>query len=93
MRYVPVVSASAAAERLEPNTLYIWGEISELRITMLPGRPDVVNEYLFQFSSPIDRPTSLILPDTVKWVRYPVIEGGKTYQVSVINDIGVMAGV
>lgn len=49
----------------------------------------VANEYLFQFTSGSE-PTSLILPDDIKWVNgeAPVIEANKIYQISILKGLG-----
>ncbi len=56
------------------------------------GVEGIVNEFLFQFTSG-ETPTTLILPDTIKWVNdAPEIEANMTYQCSIINNIGVICG-
>lgn len=51
-----------------------------------------MNEYLFQFTSG-DEVTSLTIPSTVVWPISPNIEANKTYQVSIVNNIGVIISV
>lgn len=82
-----------SSEPLRPNIFYDFGIQYNLEITFNP--PQSIyrsNEYMFQFISPSDRPTTLIMPDSVKWCYDPIIEAGKTYQVSVLNDLGVICG-
>ena len=88
----PVVSMTASSAELTPNTYYRWGEIAALTVTLAePTNTDRTNEYCFEFVSG-ETPTTLSVPDTVKWVKPPVIEAGKTYQVSILNGIGVICG-
>ncbi|MGN0974401.1 MAG: hypothetical protein ACI4OL_00250 [Gemmiger sp.] len=87
----PVVEMTAAAAQLLPNTCYRWGEITALTVTLGAEIAGITNEYCFEFSSG-STPTTLTVPDTVKWVREPDIEADKTYQVSILNGIGVIAG-
>ena len=88
----PVVSTAHASEELAPNTYYRWGEIATLTITLAESADTgVTNEYCFEFVSG-ETPTTLSVPDTVKWVKEPNVEAGKTYQVSILNGIGVICG-
>ncbi|MEG1575084.1 MAG: hypothetical protein RR341_08470, partial [Bacteroidales bacterium] len=87
-----VISNETATEKeIRPNVLYIWGEVSALTIMLTP--PDdggAVNEYMFQFKS--DAPaTTLILPATVVFSTAVNIKANKTYQVSIVNNLGVIA--
>lgn len=82
-----------ASEPIRPNIFYDFGPQYQLEITFeAPQSIYRSNEYMFQFESPSDRPTTLIMPSSVKWCYDPVIEAGKTYQVSVLNDLAVICG-
>lgn len=86
-------SVSAASATINPNYLYVWGTMSSLSIALAtPADSTIYNEYMFQFTSG-STPTSLSVPSTVKWVVEPNIEANKTYQVSIVNNIGIIAGV
>ena len=88
----PVVTMTDAAAELAPNTYYKWGEIVALSITLAePSDATITNEYCFEFVSG-ETAATLTLPDTVKWAQEPTIEAGKTYQVSILNGIGVIVG-
>lgn len=88
----PVVSMTASTAELNPNTYYKWGNIASLTITLAdPSDTGVTNEYCFEFVSG-ETATTLSVPDTVKWVKEPSVEAGKTYQVSILNGIGVICG-
>lgn len=76
-----------------PNTFHIWNEVLSLDISLGEIIPGVCNEFLFQFTSG-DQPTMLMLPDDIKWINdFPDIESNKTYQCSIINNIGIICGV
>ena len=78
---------------LTPNVMHKWGVVSELTLTLAsPSDSSVYNEYMFEFVSG-ETATTLLLPDTVQWVSEPSIESGYTYQCSIVNNIGVIAGV
>ena len=77
---------------LTPNTFHVWDEVAALDLSLGDETGGVANEFLFQFTSG-STPTTLTLPDTIKWVTEPNIEANKTYQVSVVNNIGIIVGV
>lgn len=77
---------------LIPNILHVWGEVTELSLTLAnPTDTTVANEYLFQFTSGATA-TTLTLPDTIKWLETPSIESDKVYQVSILNNCGTILG-
>ena len=77
---------------LTPNTFHVWEEVAALDLSFADETAGIANEFLFQFTSGAT-PTTLTLPDTIKWVTEPNIEANKTYQVSVVNNIGIIVGV
>jgi hypothetical protein len=50
-----------------------------------------LNEYAFEFTSTTDDFT-LNMPRGVKWIEEPEILEGYTYQVSVLNNLAIIAG-
>ena len=79
---------------LIPNVFHKWGEVANLSLTLAaPTDSTVYNEYMFEFVSG-STATTLVLPDTVEWVEgVPNVESGKTYQVSIVDNIGLIVGV
>ena len=77
---------------LTPNTLHIWDSVASLDLAFGAVDNTIYNEFMFQFSSG-SNPTTLILPDSIKWVSTPVIDANKIYQCSVVNNVGVIASV
>ena len=75
---------------LSPNTFYVWGEVDTLDLSFAEEQAGVANEYLFQFTSS-EEPTTLTLPDTIQWVNEVKIESKKIHQVSVMDNIGIIA--
>ena len=76
---------------LTPNVLHIWGEVTALTLTLAtPADSTIVNEYMFQFTSG-STATTLSLPSSVTWVAAPSINAGATYQVSIVNNLGIIA--
>lgn len=76
---------------LTPNVFHVWYDVASLSLTLAePSDSTVYNEYMFEFISG-QTATVLTLPDTVKWVSTPSIDPKKTYQVSIVNNIGLIA--
>lgn len=80
---------------IKPNVFYNFtGEITELSISFDTAVEDRENEYKGQFvvGSTIPQVT---FPTSVKWLgeEFPELEENKTYQFSVVNNIGVIIGV
>lgn len=73
-----------------PNKYYKWGEILTLNITLGTPVKDTINEYMFEFKSG-EIPTTLTVPQEIKWIGNTTIEANKTYQISIVNGIGVIA--
>ena len=98
-----VISSGAYAEvnhgtsdttfTLTPNTFHVWDEVVSLDLSFGEETSGVANEFLFQFTSGATA-TQLTLPDTVEWVNGALtIEADKTYQISIVNNIGLIIGV
>lgn len=78
---------------LRPNIMEVWGVVSELNLSLAPAiDAEFVTEYLFEFTCPADKGTSLNLPAELKWYNEYVVvpEAGKTYQASIVNHVIVM---
>ena len=77
---------------LTPNVFHMWGTVSSLALTLAtPTDATIVNEYMFQFDSG-STATTLSLPATIDWAESCgtlTVEANKTYQVSIVDDIGV----
>ena len=85
------LGSSVTSKTIDPNTYYIWeNEMSNLTVSLGPTVSGVTNEYSFQFTSG-STPTVLTLPSNIKWVdgKSPEIEANCTYQVSILNNLGV----
>lgn len=85
------VEGSEVTQELKPGILYVFGEVTSLTLTFASGDTDIREEYMFEFTSGAT-PTTLSLPDDVKWIGDSTIEASKTYQVSIVNNIAVMGG-
>ena len=91
---IPIVNhgTSDTSFALTPNVFHRWETVSSLSLTLAsPSDPTILNEYMFEFISG-STATSLTLPSTVKWASELSIEANKTYQVSIIDNLGVIGG-
>lgn len=86
---------------LVANAMHIWGVVPELRLSLAENpEPEFVAEYCFQFTSPADRGTSLILPKGLKWGGQddddedykPQIRPGITYQAIISENVIIIMG-
>lgn len=90
----PVVEeVNTIVSNLSPNVYHKWGSVTSLNIQSLAsGTTGVLNEYMIEFEAANEFGT-LTLPNTIKWMgndnpAYSV-SSGKTYQISIVNGLGV----
>lgn len=78
---------------LTPNTFHVWDEVQGLDLNFGDPIEGIVNEYIFQFSSPYGKATTLWIPGGILWPASGdlIIEEGKTYIISIVNKFGVFA--
>lgn len=86
--YIPQVTGSGTSVTLEPNKFYVFGEVAELDVSFAAGTAGQVNEYHFSFISGanaavLSLPVNVVMPDSFS------VKTGKTYEISIINDLGV----
>lgn len=77
---------------LTPNKLHRWGEVGSLTLTLAtPTDATIVNHYMVEFVSGA-KDTTLTMPDSIVWQSELAIEAGKTYQISIVDNLGVIGG-
>ena len=90
--YKTVQHISESTISLSPNIYYIKDNSSStLTITFNAAENNtIMNEYFIKFNT-ASSGTSVSLPNTIKWVdgQIPEFENDCTYQISVIDDLGV----
>lgn len=93
-------AASQTTVTLSPksiqNKYYKWDDkVTALNITLdkdtLDETGNMLLEYMFEFTSGAT-PTALTITPEPNWIGSHEIEANKTYQVSIVNGIGVMVG-
>ena len=85
------LGSNVKSTTIDPNIYYVWNDkMSNLTISLGPSVSGVTNEFSFQFTSG-STPTVLTLPSNIKWLdgKSPEIEANCTYQVSILNNLGV----
>lgn len=86
---IPIVEQSDAVAEIEPNVLNRWGEVASLTLNFKEGKPNCVGEYMVEFVSG-STATTLSLPSDVKFPYEVEIEPNMRYQLSVINNVGLI---
>lgn len=89
-----IVEQTADTVSIRPNVLNVWNsDKTLLNISFTAGSQGVVNEYMIQFQCG-STPTTLILPEQVRWVDEEPLEceANHVYQVSILNGMAVGAG-
>lgn len=76
---------------MNPNIRYIANGLTSLQPTFAtPTDSTIINEYILQFTASSSG-TTLTLPSSIKWMNGEqiIIEAGKTYEISVINNLAI----
>lgn len=89
---MPVVEQTEAEVTIQPDVLNLWGEVAVLTVDFAEGAAGYAHEYCMDFVSG-EVPTNLSLPAGVKFPDEPTIEANMRYQISVVNNVGLIAGV
>lgn len=73
-----------------PNTFYSLGTISTNTAFTLANAQhnDKYEEYMWEFT--VSGTPQITFPSTITWDEEPELENGKTYQVSVVNNLGII---
>lgn len=89
----PLVTFNATSIAMDPNKYYrLTTAKTSLTITLnTPSDSTILNEYFIEF--PCTSTMTLTVPSTVKWANasVPTFESGKTYQISIVNNLAVCA--
>lgn len=92
--HVEVVDmGTATAATIEPDKLYIFGEVATLAIGVVAPAAGLAGNYNFIFQSPADAPTTLSLPLDVKFPKESdsmlSIKENTIYQISILNNLAI----
>lgn len=89
---MPMVLQSEAAVTIEPDVLNVWGVMAALAVDFAPCREGYAGEYCLEFTSG-EPATVLSLPASVQFPDESIIEPNMRYQISVVDNFGLIAGV
>lgn len=87
-------TSTSSSMTLSPNIYYrnTNTSLSALTITLdSVSNSNIINEYFVEFTTS-SAGTTISLPSTIKWANgeTPTFEASTTYQISVVNDLGVV---
>ena len=85
-------TTTSSSMTLSPNIYYRNTSTSLSTLTITLGgttNNDIINEYFVEFTTR-DAGTTISLPSSIKWANgvTPTFENGKTYQISIVNNLG-----
>lgn len=91
---IPTESTTSSSKSLTANKYCRWTNTpTKITVTLAtPSNASILNNYMFEFTASSSGCT-LSVPSSVKWVNgtAPTIEAGKTYQISIINNLATVA--
>lgn len=85
-------SAQDVNVSIEPNNLHVWDEpMAELNLTLATAPLGMASEHMICFTAPPDQPANVSIQPDVKWIEEPEWSMGSTYEISIVNGLGVYA--
>ena len=87
----PLQTQTALTVQIAPNTFNVWENpiSNDLTITLGAEVSGVMNEYLMQFSIADNATPQVTFPSNLQWTGIDTFQGGKTYQVSIVNGYAI----
>lgn len=92
LKDIPIIDHTDIVATIQPNVLNRWGEAASLTINFAESDTKKVAEYMVEFISG-EVPTTLSLPEEVKFPYDVEIEANMKYQLSVVDNVGLIVGV
>lgn len=88
----PVIKLTNNIVTISPNIYYIIEVVFDSLLIILepPTNDELLNEYVIEFTTS-ENNTQISLPNSIKWSggNIPVFENNTTYQISIINNLGI----
>ena len=84
------VTMTETTASVVPGTLYVWGSVTGLNLTLSGSTAGLKNEYQLRFTC--GSGFTLTLSEAVRWVDEPEWTAGWTYEVSIEDGLAVCAG-
>ena len=89
--HIEKVVVSGGAAILEPDKFYDFGEVPQIALDFAPAEANNAAVYAFQFKCPADTPTSITMPDYIKFPAESdsifAVKAGRIYQVNVVDGL------
>lgn len=90
---MPLSTSTSSTMSLSPNIYYRNTSTSLTSLSISLGNVTdntIINEYFIEFTTSSNG-TTISLPNTIKWANgeIPTFEANTTYQISIINNLGV----
>ena len=89
-----LITSESSSMTLSPNIYYsnTSTSLSTLTITLESiSNSNIINEYFVEFTTSSSG-TTVSLPSTIKWANgeAPTFKASTTYQISIVNDLGIV---
>ena len=89
-----LITSTSSTMTLSPNIYYRNTSTSLSTLTITLGsiaNSNIINEYFVEFTTSSSG-TTISLPSTIKWANgeVPTFEASTTYQISIVNNLGVV---
>ena len=89
-----LITSTSSTMTLSPNIYYRNTSTSLSTLTITLGsiaNSNIINEYFVEFTTSSSG-TTISLPSTIKWANgeTPTFEASTTYQISIVNNLGVV---
>ena len=89
-----LIISTVSTMTLSPNIYYRNTNTSLSTLTITLGsisNSNIINEYFVEFTTSSSG-TTVSLPSTIKWANgeAPTFEANTTYQISIVNDLGIV---
>ena len=92
----PLLYSSTATEAtISANEYYTFTDIESLTVTLDAASTTNLDEFMFSFITPDNADNSflqIISDKEIKWIKEPNLKPNYIYEVSIVNNVGVIAG-
>lgn len=90
-----LITQATASMTLQPNVYYRNTSTTLRALTInlaTTNISNIINEYFVEFTTSSSGTTVTITPSNIKWANgeVPTFEAGTTYQISIVNNLGVV---
>lgn len=93
---IDVIPTTLTEATIKPNVFYSFTGIDFLIVTLDVTSTTKLDEFMFSFETPKTADSAflyIISDNEIKWVKEPNIKPNYIYEVSIVNNVGVIAGI